>query len=80
MKNLTELDFSKEIKASTTTTCDSCGKVVGESYARSKGSISIHLQEKEEAGEIEKEYPEYEVYHFCSEACLCAKLNERAGK
>lgn len=79
MKNITELDFSQEIKASTSTVCDSCGKTLGESYARAKGSMTVPLQEKEEEGEVESEYPEYEYYHFCSEACLRDMLNKRAS-
>lgn len=75
--DIVEIDFSKEIKASCTTTCDGCGKTLGEYYPKVKGSFEIELEdeEKDEYG-----YAKYRRMHTCGEECLRNLLNKRAGK
>jgi hypothetical protein len=73
--NLLELDFSEQIKASTTTNCDNCQEKLGDSYPRGKDVMQAALH----MGKDSEGYDQYKLHHFCSEACMRQHLNKRAG-
>jgi len=66
------VDFSEEIKAKTTTTCDACGKTLGSGWAYSKGNISISLPD----GKDEMGYDKSKTVHTCDAKCLKSYLNK----
>jgi hypothetical protein len=74
MNHILEVDLPAEIKASLTTTCDGCGKVIGESYPRGRNTLSLALA----AGQDADGYESWKQHHFCNEACLRTALNKRA--
>lgn len=76
MKNVIfEADFS-QTKGATTTTCDQCGKKLGESWPIGKDTMMASLN----MGKDENGYDKMKIHHFCSEACLRGHLNARADK
>jgi hypothetical protein len=70
-----ELDFTEQIKAKHSVSCDNCGKELGEHYPRGADSISLSLRD----GDDDYGYPNYASYDFCGEACLRDKLNKRVS-
>ncbi len=74
--NVFEADFTEQIKASLTTTCDNCGKKLGESWPRGKDTMQATLK----MGEDQDGYPMMKNHHFCNEDCMREHLNQRAGK
>lgn len=52
--------------------CDACSAKLGENYmSSSSDNLSIPLKDKDGNSK---------THHFCDEACLTAKLNQRASK
>ena len=76
MNEVFVIDFSKQIQASTKTTCDSpkCGKELGGHYSDKPNSLSLHLKD----GEDEGGYPKYKTVHACSEEHMLEVLQDRA--
>ena len=65
-------DFTEQIKAKTTTTCDACGAKLGASWAQGRKNIGIQLPD----GEDESGYEKYKTVHVCDAKCLKKYLND----
>lgn len=71
-----EIDFSEQILAKTSTTCNHCGKPLGNHYMRGRKNIGIHLPKKGQVKQHEDDEDEMEENHFCDANCLKEHLNK----
>lgn len=76
MNTIYEADIASQVKASTSTTCDKCGKKLGDSWPISRNTMSAQLH----VGQDESGYDQYKSHHFCGEDCMRQHLNDRHDK
>ena len=76
----------QETVAKHSCSCDACGKVLGEHWPNSKGSISLSLPKHYKGAEASEDVIYAEDHnpmiskHVCSEACLFDHLKDRKDK
>lgn len=75
MKETLEYDFSEQILAKTTTSCDSCGKALGAHYARGSKNINVSLP-KPSSDDADGDEPQMKDHNFCNASCLKDHLNK----
>ena len=69
-------DFTEQIKASTSTTCDGCGAKLGTSYANKKGVVHMNMPD----GQDEQGYDKSANLHFCGADCVQSFLDKKKKK
>lgn len=67
------VDFTEQIKASTSTKCDGCDAALGTSYPNKKGVIHMSMPD----GQDEQGYDKNKNLHFCKADCVKAFLNKK---
>jgi hypothetical protein len=72
-KNILLADFTAEIQASTSTTCDGCGAKLGTSYATKKGVVHMNMP----SGQDEQGYDKSDNLHFCNADCVGTFLKKK---
>jgi hypothetical protein len=66
-------DFTEQIKASTSTTCDGCGAKLGQSYANKKGVVHMNMPD----GQDDHGYDKSANLHFCNAACVKSFIDQK---